>query len=1025
MLRDRDWAPTYKTRHGSLSEQFYVPALAEAIRYDRGTGYFGAGSLVNNLRGIEGLIRNGGRMRLLVGCDLKPDEIEAIRRGEDLKKQVANNLCKISLDPPDADTKNGLELLSWMIANNHMDIRVAVKCNNNGEPAKGAMFHKKMGVVEDKEGDKIAWSGSDNETPHGQSINSESMSVYTSWKHLEHQQATEIEFDDDWHGRNSELVVMDVPEAVRRMLLKYSPPKGRPPARLAGQDTANKSDRDAVWSFISQAHKAKNGGMVGLATAPVKPWPHQVQVFRRLQSARPARLLIADEVGLGKTIQAGLFLRQAWLEGRRRILVMAPAGLTRQWQTELREKLNLDWPIYDGKSLTWQDTHAKGWNRKKPMVNWTADRRQDALSDKNNRKGRKAPDNWTARGPVIISSHLARREDYLQPITNAEWDVVVLDEAHYARQTNPSNPKKRTPNKMLKLMRNLKDRTEDLILLTATPMQLHPVELYDLLALLGMPQKWDWCSFEKFYNAVRDPDAVDLQFLGEMFRASESKYGKIDPSRLGVRRLSGRKALRMLGGDYNTRPQSGDYDVIRKALLLCSPVTRLVSRNTRKQLREYAKTDNSGLRMGERDVRDVFVRMSPGEWEAYEEVEDYISKIWNTYMGNNRQAVGFALTIYRKRLASSFAALKNTLENHLKRLEGGSASPAPYADEYEEEDPDDIIKKEEWALKELDKGEVRRLLGIIQGLPADTKFNRLIKEIAKLRHDYRQVLVFTQFTDTMDFLREELRGRGHSVLCYSGRGGEKPGADGGWQVIKRTDAKKEFQAGSVDIMICTDAAAEGLNFQFCGAMINYDMPWNPMRVEQRIGRIDRIGQEHGTIRIANLFYEDTVEADVYLALRGRIDMFKGIVGTLQPILSDLEKVIRDIALGHPRPPRDFSQIDEDLGRVSTGLDDMLAAGIDKYEPPESPVTMEDLDRIAGNAGLMRRKTEPADRRQYKMIHPDGPIRITTDRGVFEDHGDSMEFWSPGSPAFPEPVESSGVPKHETLKQLLDSLERHR
>ena len=361
-------------------------------------------------------------------------------------------------------------------------------------------------------------------------------------------------------------------------------------------------------------------------------------------------------------------------------------------------------------------------------------------------------------------------------------------------------------------------------------------------------------------------------------------------------------------------------------------------------------------------------------------------------------------------------------------MEGGAASPEPYADEYEEdegEDPEDIIEKEERALKELDREEVQRLLDMIQGLPTDTKFNRLTEEITQLQHDYKQVLVFTQFTDTMDFLREKLRGRAHSVLCYSGRGGEKPSADGGWHVIKRADAKKEFQAGSADIMICTDAAAEGLNFQFCGAMINYDMPWNPMRVEQRIGRIDRIGQEHGTIRISNLFYEGTVEADVYLALRDRIGMFKGIVGTLQPILSDLEKVIKNIVLDHPQPPRDFSQVDADLDGASAGLDDMLAAGIDAYEPPESPVTMEDLGRIAGNVGLVPYKTEPAGRGQYNMAHPDRPMRITTDRGVFENHGDSMEFWSPGSPAFPEPEQSSDAPKHETLKQLLDSLGQHR
>ena len=175
------------------------------------------------------------------------------------------------------------------------------------------------------------------------------MMVCTSWEEPKYQLWIEDEFENDWCGRNRRLAIMDVPEAVRRKLLSYAPPNGRRPRWLRKRSPEADAGRNAVWSFIGRAHKAKNGGMVGLATAPVVPWPHQVQVFRRLQANRPSRLLIADEVGLGKTIQAGLFLRQAWLEGRRRILVMAPAGVIRQWQMELREKLNLDWPVYDGK----------------------------------------------------------------------------------------------------------------------------------------------------------------------------------------------------------------------------------------------------------------------------------------------------------------------------------------------------------------------------------------------------------------------------------------------------------------------------------------------------------------------------------------------------------------------------------------------------------------------------------------------------------------------------------------------------
>lgn len=1004
MLRDREWALSYTSDDGSLAEQFYMPALTEAVRYDRGTGYFSASSLVGNMRGIEGLIRNGGRMRLLVGCTLDPDEIKAVRHGEDLKKQVEHNLCKISLNPPDGDTKNGLEILSWMIAKNHMDIQVAVKCDDNGKPLGGAIYHKKIGVVEDKAGDKISWSGSDNETYHGQSVNSESMSVYTSWTHLEHQQNTEIEFEKDWSGRNGRLAVMDVPEAVRRRLLEYSPPKGQLPSRLTEQGATIKPDYDAVWSFISQAHKTKNGDMVGLATAPVKPWPHQVQVFRRLHSNRPTRLLIADEVGLGKTIQAGLFLRQAWLEGKRRILVMAPAALTRQWQKELREKLNLDWPIYNGKSLIWQDTHAKGKNRRNP------------------------PDNWTAHGPVIVSSQFARRGEHAATIAATEWDIVVLDEAHYARQTEPNNPKKHTPNRMLRLMRSFKGQTEDLILMTATPMQLHPVELYDLLDLLGVPQKWSWGNFERFYKTMRDLEAADLPFVCEMFKASESMYGKIDQSKLGMPKLQSKKAIRILEGDHGIRAQTGDYDSMKKALLLCSPVTHLVSRNTRKQLREYIKANDLDWRLGTRKVDDKFVTMSEGEYEIYCDMSEYISKIWTTYKGTNREAVGFALTIYRKRLTSSLAALKATLENHLERLDGKTYTSTLHEDEYDDEYTDDIVEYEERSLKELDRKTVCQLLDMIRDVPLDTKLSKLTDVIADLRDKgYKQVMLFTQFTDTMDFLREHLK-HTCSVMCYSGRHGEEPRSDGGWAQLSRDETKAKFLDGSVDILICTDAAAEGLNFQFCGAMINYDMPWNPMRVEQRIGRIDRIGQQYESIRIVNMYYEGTIEAKIYSALRKRINLFEDVVGPLQPILANLDGMIKDAWDGGDVILHDATRImDETRTDSSLDLDTMLAAETAQYEPPKSPVTMEDLDRVANSADLMRQyKTESTGKGQYKMLHPtNGLVRITTDRKLFENHGDSMEFWSPGSPAFPEPIQPSNAPKHETLKQLLDSLERRR
>src|SRR5439155_21818669 len=182
---------------------------------------------------------------------------------------------------------------------------------------------------------------------------------------------------------------------------------------------------------------------------------------------------------------------------------------------------------------------------------------------------------------------------------------------------------------------------------------------------------------------------------------------------------------------------------------------------------------------------------------------------------------------------------------------------------------------------------------------------------------------------------------GLQVLCFSGRGGEQAEQGGRWRKISRDEVKRLFRAGTGDVLLCTDAAAEGLNFQFCGALVNYDMPWNPMRVEQRIGRIDRLGQKFETIRVVNLYYRNSVETDVYMALRERYGLFTKYVGRLQPILSALPREITDFVLADRR--------DEDRRRaelvdgIETRVREAQASGFDldeatqaNLETPERP-----------------------------------------------------------------------------------------
>lgn len=191
-------------------------------------------------------------------------------------------------------------------------------------------------------------------------------------------------------------------------------------------------------------------------------------------------------------------------------------------------------------------------------------------------------------------------------------------------------------------------------------------------------------------------------------------------------------------------------------------------------------------------------------------------------------------------------------------------------------------------------------------------------------------MVFTQYTDTMDDLRTKLAAvYGSEVACYSGRGGEVFHG-GEWRLTSKEEVKNAFRERQIKILLCTEAASEGLNLQTCGVLINYDMPWNPMRVEQRIGRIDRIGQVYDVVWVRNYFYEDTVEATVHRRLEDRIDWFQAVVGELQPILTRVSKAIEAAALA---PSTERAKIlDRELEELRRQIDERKVEGLalDEY-----------------------------------------------------------------------------------------------
>ncbi len=1062
MLCDRDWKLKYTPDDGDLVRLFYIPALEDAERYDRLTGYFNASALRLAARGIEGLVRNDGRMRLIVGCTLDPAEIEAIEKGEELRKLVGQHMATLSLAPPDQATSDALELLAWMVGRGYLDVRVAVPCDADRRPIPAdGIFHEKAGIIQDRAGDRIAWNGSLNETAAGWQHNWESINVYTSWgtdaARVNHEDAN---FARIWTDKAQRVIVLDVPDAARQSLMRFMPKNdmparlkqepetklvASPPVELTAGPTGPEEPpapgpgdlRSRVWSFIRHAPCLPEGGeRVGEATSAVVPWPHQVRAFERLYRDWPPRLLIADEVGLGKTIQAGMLLRQAWLAGRAgRILILAPKAVLRQWQIELREKFNLNWPIYDGRKLVWHPS---------PALREHHEREVDR-------------DDWHREPVVIASSHLMRRHDRAASLLEhaAPWDLIVLDEAHHARRRAAGSPQEGGPNALLRLMQGLKDRAQGLVLLTATPMQVHPVEVWDLLNLLGLPPEWSAQSFLEFFEDVEQPNpsATTMDRMAQLFQSAEHTYGQVeaqDASRVtDLSPLKTNRVLRALRDPASIPRRQLETAERRAAVNIMranTPLRRLVSRHTRELLRRYFQAGMLSTLIADRRVEDRFLDMTPLERELYEALEAYIATTYNQASASERTAVGFVMTIYRRRLASSFSALRNTLRKHLGAVTTGNHDLLTGLDEDapddglgEEEvlDADEVGDLEREALAAEERADIEDLLDRITQLPPDSKLASLKRTLADLqREGYEQAMVFTQYTDTMDFLRGELQKNGDlKLMCFSGRGGEIPSADGGWRQINRDDVKRRFRDGEAHILLCTDAAAEGLNFQFCGALVNYDMPWNPMRVEQRIGRIDRLGQRHPVIRIVNLHYEDTVETDVYRALRDRIGLFESVVGPLQPILARMPRTISEAVLSSARRSRQeaadlvdtIHQQTQEAERKGFDLDAVTEEDLVMPPLPTSPVTMDDLDRVIGSLDLMPPGTDiqPLGHREYGLLAPGmrESLRVTTDPQYFDENADSVEFWSPGSPLFIPPefvAQHNHVPSVRSLKDVLDA-----
>jgi ATP-dependent helicase HepA len=613
---------------------------------------------------------------------------------------------------------------------------------------------------------------------------------------------------------------------------------------------------------LAIAHKYDE--LSSLSNSRVDIKPHQVGVLHRVASSYPHRFLLADEVGLGKTIEAGLIIKELKARGfAKRVLVLAPSGIVSQWQFELKTKFNEVFAHYNRATIDFLNARHPGENV------------------------------WTLNDNVIMSTSFAAIDEARRnEIALAGWDLVVIDEAHHARRTW-EGANRYTDTNLFRLASALADPSQGMangmLLLTATPMQLHRFELYSLVELL------DPALFPNFEDFDRHADSLAGLNL------TVNRVGGWDTLEANDRDEVRVEVSDWLGSEVSdgALDDPATRDQLKEELLGKHRLSEVLIRNRKSIVGGFAK----------REARRWAVEPTPAEVEAYERVISYVRGGYEKSRATRNNALGFLMATLQKMNASSSYTLARSLARRIERLE--SQLPRVAVDTEDEEAFDDRTAAELDDLLSLRSGlelmeeikELRALIALLNAIKIDSKAAVLRDGLEDLRRADPEikVLIFTQFRDTQSYLRD-LLADAWTVRIFHGQ-------------MKPTDKDAAVHAfrdeAGPQVLIATEAGGEGRNLQFAHTMVNYDLPWNPMRIEQRIGRLDRIGQKH-PVTIINLAVRGTIEERVLEVLDQRIEVFVNTIGGLDPILGTVETDLRHLFLVAAEDDRDVDRYEKTL-----------------------------------------------------------------------------------------------------------------
>ena len=846
----------YSSRKTDLGNDFLAARLEGAVSYDRIAGYFCSSFLEIAGEAVE---KVEGKVRIICNSGLNPQDVKVAELAAQRLKQ---EWCEYK--PEEVFTSDNeitrLGRLYTLLSTGKLEIRVLP------DEIYGLM-HGKAGIITYKDGRKTAFIGSMNETKSALTTNYEIV-----WEDDSAESACWVqeEFDFFWNNLSavplSEFVIQDIKRLTQRHIVPI-------------KDWKEDPDADVAPVAVEEPIYRKESGL----------WAHQkyfvMRAFNEHKTPGGARLLLADMVGLGKTLQLAMSAKLMALYGTKPVLIIVPKTLLYQWQEEIHSMLDMPSAVWNGRC--WQDEEG---------IEYVGDILQ-----------------CPRKVGIISQGIITARTENADKLLTKHYECVICDEAHRARRKNLSqdaDQHRGNPNNLLKFLQNISPNTHSMLLATATPVQISAIEAFDLLEALGTPASAVKVLGDK-YSVWRTSPQTSLDYISGNKQPPTTDSGMwsivrdpFPPSNDNVRRIATIRAQMYLDADDFVLPPSA-FNNAKKPLQdkiralyetdgfieNCNPYVRCIIRRTRDFLENtinpetnepYLKKINVEL-YGE--AADEALVLEGYQKQAYETAEDFCSMLSKRVKGG-----GFMSTLILKRIGSTMIAGENTAKKMLNW--GSNADKETISSVVSDEDEDG-----ESEMKDLTTEEMACLEKLVKVLAlnrdTDPKYIR-VKEILQNGVDgsgpwmEKGCIIFSQYYDSARYIAESLS-KDFDIPIGLYAGGDKSSLfhNGTSEKVLKDTLKAMVKNRELQVLVGTDAASEGLNLQMLSTLINVDLPWNPTRLEQRKGRIQRIGQIADTIMIYNMRYKDSVEDKVHTKLSDRLKSIYEIFGQIPEVLEDV------------------------------------------------------------------------------------------------------------------------------------------